>query len=129
MVKTSNLFIFWNFKQKSCLLATKARCTCSILSCLIYWSIQLMMPIRLSHRAYTNNILRDAKSKHNTLKGYMYTENKTHKYLNLLSVYQFISKSFEIYWCNDNILRFVSFIEHCSQSVEHLHGQYIARVS
>ncbi len=37
-------------------------------------------------------------------------------------------KSFEIYWCNDNILGSVSFIEHRSQSIEHphLHDQYIS---
>ncbi len=67
---------------------------------------------------------------HNVLKGYMYRENKIHKYLNLLSLYQYISKNSEIYWCNDNILQSVLFTEHCSQSIEHphLHGQYFARV-
>ncbi len=52
------------------------------------------------------------------------------EYHRLLSLYRYISKSVEIYRCNDNIQQSVSFIEHCSQSIEHLHlhGQYIARV-
>ncbi len=63
--------------------------------CLIYWSVQLMMPDRLSRHAYTKNILRDAKSIHNILKDYMYTENIIREYLNLLSLYQYISKCFD----------------------------------
>ncbi len=49
----------------------------------------------------------------------------------LLSLYQYISKSFEIHRSNDNILQSVSLIEHCSQSIEypHLGAQYVARVS
>ncbi len=60
----------------------------------------------------------------------MHTENIICEYLNLLSLV-FNSKHFEIYWCNDNILWSVSFIEHCSQSIDHPHlqGQYIARVA
>ncbi len=56
-----------------------------------------MMPNRLSRQAYMNNILTYAKSIHNILKGYVYIEHIIRKYLNLLSSYQYISKSFEVY--------------------------------
>ncbi len=61
------------------------------------------MPNRLSHRTYTNNILRDAEITRNILKCYMYTENVIREYHNLLSLYRYISKSFEIYRRCDNI--------------------------
>ncbi len=64
----------------------------------------------------------------NILKGYRCAENIIREYLSLLSLYQYISKRLEICSCNDNIPQSVSFIEHCSQYIEHprLHGQYIA---
>ncbi len=56
-----------------------------------------MMFNRLSYHTYTNNILRDAKSMHNILKGYVCTENIIHEYLSLLLLYRCILKSFKVY--------------------------------
>ncbi len=52
-----------------------------------------MMPNRLSHHAYTNNISWDAKSIHNILKAFVYIENIIREYFNLLSLHQYISKN------------------------------------
>ncbi len=54
-----------------------------------------MMSSRLSHHAYMNNILRDAKSMRNILKDYVWAENIIYEYLNLfhcISIFQKILK-------------------------------------